>query len=806
MSSPRIYNPAQLSGDELERSFLARHETLADLLRTIREQALDAPCQHTLLIGPRGMGKTTMGLMCLRRIEQDPTLAAQWQPVSFHEESYGIGDLADLWLTALRHLAHATGDGRWAEQADALIADEPDSNRQAAYALSALLDFHQETGKRLLLFIENLDQVLAQIGDERQIHELRAVLIKHPELLLLGSANTVFNAIRSHSHPFYEFFRLVFLRGLDAAETRLLLKVAFDEQPRDGLEDAMIEEAGRLETIRRLTGGNPRLLKLACRMMVESPLGMAFEDLERLIDEQTPYFKGRIEELPTQLRRVFHCLAEGWRPLLAKEVAAASKLSSSHASAQLRQLVEKGYAKEHRPNNSKRVYYEVVDRFYNIYYLLRLSHQNHGRFERLLQFLQDLFGVVGMRTLYKAALSELHDGVAEEEMDDLVSVLAEHVAGDRGFGGRAGWMREAAKFAGRTVIGAWLRKGFDQHRASEFEDAAATFGDVLEYAGEISVIDSLLIPALVMRVTSLARIRNYEAIVSDHYSHFAEAADLSDDEPKRDLAALYFLMRGRAHEALGKLPEAIKMWTRCGDLINICDRSSLQATAATALLLAARSHVMRSEFREAVTITRRAWKYDRSEVEKLHEQMVLPLVISATWLVLREQDSERTEREQSIDLVEAERYARCAWVYSPKDGVVLHVLSDVLARQGRWEESLTRLAEAASLLEAAPSSAGDELLAKSLIRALTAGHANRVRDIMANTTLVEVMEPLWHATCAELGEEIEPLPTEVADVVAAIRAEVEAVRDGELSAGRIGTRPDGSSGNAGATARSVACT
>ena len=518
MSGLRVYNPAQLGGDELEQSFVARQETLADLLRTIRKQATDIPCQHTLLIGPRGMGKTTMGLMCLRRIEKDPALAAHWQPVPFHEESYGIGDLADLWLTALRHLAQATGDSQWAEKADALVASERDANRQAAYALAALLDFHQESGKRLLLFIENLDQVLTQIGDERQIHALRGALTQHPELLLLGSANTVFKAIRSHSHPFYEFFRLVFLRGLDAGETRLLLEAVAGEQPREGFQDAIVAETGRLETIRRLTGGNPRLLKLVCRMMVESPLGTALEDLERLIDEQTPYFKGRIEELPPQLRRVFHCLAEGWRPLLAKEVAAASKLSSSHASAQLRQLVDKGYAEEHRLPNSKRVYYQVVDRFYNIYYLLRLSRQSRGRFERLLQFLQDLFGVAGMRTLYEAALS------------------------------------------------------------------------------------------------------------------------------------------------------------------------------------------------------------------------------------------------------------------------------DVLARQRRWEESLTHLEGAASRFGAEPGLAGREL-AESFIRALAAGHASRVKDIMANTALAEPMEPLWHATCAELGEEIEPLPAEVADAVAAVRAGVERVRVANSLADGMVMRP-----------------
>ena len=790
MSGLRIYNPAQLGGDELEQSFVARQETLADLLRTIRTQAADSPCQHTLLIGPRGMGKTTMGLMCLRRVEQDPALAALWQPVPFHEESYGIGDLADLWLTALRHLAHATGDSQWAEKADALVAGEPDANRQAAYALAALLDFHQESGKRLLLFIENLDQVLAQIGNEREIHALRAALIQHPELLLIGSANTVFKAIRSHSDPFYEFFRLVFLRELDADETRLLLMAAVGEQSREGFQDAMDAERGRLETIRRLTGGNPRLLKLACRMMLESPLGTALEDLERLIDEQTPYFKGRIEELPPQLRRVFHCLAEGWQPLLAKEVAATSKLSSSHASAQLRQLVDKGYAEEHRLPNSKRVYYQVVDRFYNIYYLLRLSHRSRGRFEHLLQFLQDLFGVVSMRTMYEAALSELREGTAAKERGDLIGALAEHVAGDQGFGGRAGWMQKAAKVARVSVIVGWLRNGDKQFKASQFKDAAVTFGDVLELARkDATASDVWPLRALVRRTISLLYLKNYDDVASDQYSHIVEAVSLNDDELMRDLAALYFLICGRALDALDRTAEAVDMWTRSADLIGVDDPSSLQATAACAFFCVACSHIERRQFSEATTNTRRAWEYDCTDVPRSARRwMVMPLTISAMWLLTRgETDLGKVAPEQAADLAEAERYVRRAWEYSPKGRVVLHVLSDVLARQGRWEESLTHLEEVARR-SGSDRAAADREFAESFIRALAAGHASRVKDIMANAALAEPMEPLWHATCAELGEEIGPLPAEVADAVAAVRTEVEAVR-AELAHGQDGMEP-----------------
>lgn len=407
MIRQRLYNPAQLTPDELKASFVARKETLADMLRLLREQERGRPCQHLTLISPRGMGKTTLGLRFLHAVGESPDLAENWQPVPFYEESYNVGDLADFWLAALRHLTRATEDLRWEARADALAQDERDTERLAAYALAALMDFCQESGKRLILFVENLDTIFEQLRDERAVHALRATLIECPNILLVGSANAVFEAIRGRGEPFYEFFRLFILEGLGQKETLQILESLACGEDKPEMAETLRRERGRLETLRRLTGGNPRLLVLACRLLLESPLGSAFEDLERLIDEQTPYFKARIEELPVQSRKLFHCLAEGWKPMLAREVAGAAKLTSSHASAQLKQLVEKGYAREIRLRGAKRTRYEVSDRFYNIYYLLRFSRAGRDRLERLVAFLHDLFGPSGMRMMYPAALAAL---------------------------------------------------------------------------------------------------------------------------------------------------------------------------------------------------------------------------------------------------------------------------------------------------------------------------------------------------------------------------------------------------------------
>ncbi len=676
----RLYNPAQLTPEELKASFVAREETLAEMLRVTGEQVPGRPCQHMMLIGPRGMGKTTLGLRFLYAVGDDAELSAQWQPVAFHEESYGIGSLAEFWLAALQHLTRATGDPRWADRADALAEDEGDTQRLAAYALSSLLDFHQSSGKRLILFVENLDAVFGQLRSEREVHALRASLIERPEILLLGSANAVFEAIRSHGEPFYEFFRLFTLKGLEEADARRMLEAVAHSEGRPEIAATLGREHGRLETIRRLTGGNPRLLVLSCRMLIESPLGSAIEDLEQLIDEQTPYFKARIEDLPVQARKVFHCLAEGWRPMLAKEVAAAAKLSSSHASAQLKQLLEKGYAHEVRLPGGKRTRYEVSDRFYNIYYLLRFSRTERDRLERLVAFLSDLFGPVAMRTMYPAALAALRADGLRTAASDLLGVLAPYVAGDPHFEGREDWQREALAIVAdqvgpdapivRTIQGAfaddkrakdsqfeeWIQRAKESNRAGCFEEAEAAlrkaleiqpdnvaawlglgsallsqdrsaeaeiaFGCVLERVpkGHPKELRILTFAALVGKGTALVELKQREDAIAT-FEMASEYVESDDSVKLRMTAAKTSGLSGQFLAELGREEEAIAAWQRASERIRTDDPAELRQTAAKAIAASGGILDRLGRDEEAVTVRRHVVAYvhpdDPEELRRL---------------------------------------------------------------------------------------------------------------------------------------------------------------------------------------------
>ena len=902
----RLYNPAQLTPDELKASFVARRETLEEMLRLLREQTPSRPCQHMMLIGPRGMGKTTLGLRFLHAVEETPELAAIWQPVPFHEESYGIGDLADFWLAALRHLSRATDNSEWADRADALARDQRDQERLAAYALAALVDHCQASGRRLILFVENLDGILHQLRNEREAHALRASLIERPEILLIGSANAVFDAIRSHAQPFYEFFRLVILEGIGPEETARLLETLAGREGRPDVSHALNLERGRLETLRRLTGGNPRLLVLACRMLIESPLGSAFEDLEQLIDEQTPYFKARIEELPIQARKVFHCLADGWTPMLAKEVAGAAKLSSSHASAQLKQLVERGYAQEVRLPGAKRTRYEVGDRFYNIYYVLRFSRTNRRRLERLVAFLHDLFGTSGMRTMYPTFLEALRlGGPRTGDSSDWLEIMARYVAADPDFQSREDWRRGALDLAKELIgpnapvaerienafvarhplkaplLGELMQRGDDHFQADQFAEAEEVFREALAIRpdnvrarwmlgmslflggknedavvalehcmeqvdpGGSSASRTWIVLGLAGRSIACSRLGRLEG-AAEGLEQISEYVDPEASAELRVLAASTYGLYGLGLADSGRLEESIAASRRVTEYVRPDDSIEIRRVAAPALMT--RGNILSELEREAEAIG--AWdqvlEYVRTEdpvgfrdvavyalakkvraifpveidgdatpnsyegsiaavelmaeyvrpddatklrdfVSRLlsHTGMLLNLFgdfgraeaacrkatdinpsHAEPWRVLAEAILQRGDDAR---LSEAEDYAQRAVDLAPGNPIASRTLSDVLACLGKWTEALDWLER--SLLVS-----GEELsqsrvpgLTEPLIRAVAAGHGNRVKRLMEEASLAEPMEPLWHAVRAELGEELEPLPAEIMDTVTEIR-------------------------------------
>jgi tetratricopeptide (TPR) repeat protein len=359
-------NPAFLTRQELTEGFVVRQVDLELVLERIRENT-GPSSQHMLLIGTRGMGKTTLVLRVETAIKEDPALEREWYPIRFSEESYEVSSAAEFWLEALGHLATQTGQERW-KVAYRSLRQEGDDQRLFDQALARLLDYADESGKRLLLIVENLNMLLGdQISDD-DAWSLRHTLLNERRIALLATATSRFSEIDESEKPFYELFWVYELEPLNTDECRALWKAV------SGVE----EEGNRIRPIQILTGGNPRLLAILASFASEGSLRTLISDLEYWVDEHTSYFKANLEQLPTKERKVYVTLANLWHPATSREVADMARMKINEVSALLNRLKQRGAVTEQKSGRVGR--YQVAERMYNIYYLMR---QHSGRGDRV---------------------------------------------------------------------------------------------------------------------------------------------------------------------------------------------------------------------------------------------------------------------------------------------------------------------------------------------------------------------------------------------------------------------------------------
>jgi tetratricopeptide (TPR) repeat protein len=381
-----LYNPALLTADALLGEFIARKPLLETLLDTIRQNAAGHAPQHVLIVGPRGMGKTTTLWAVAHRVARDRALAREWQPVVFDEESRRVGDLADFWLEAIRQWEHATKDpgDRTEALLDEAAADIEDRARQV------FLDAVARSGRRALLLIDNLNDVLASISDPAPLHRLRAFLMEESRVMLVGGATRYFPQITDVDQPFYDFFRVFDLKPLSLEEMKACLLALAQTRGDAAVEKAVREREGTMRSLHLLTGGNPRLIKTFYRLLAEGLRGDIRADLERLLDEFTPYFKSIVDALPVQQQRIFDAVALNWDPVDVAAIARVTRVPSNQVSAQLRALVKAGHVAE-PAGHPKRRSYLLADRFSNIHYLMRHGRAARSRFDWFVAILRLIF-------------------------------------------------------------------------------------------------------------------------------------------------------------------------------------------------------------------------------------------------------------------------------------------------------------------------------------------------------------------------------------------------------------------------------
>lgn len=364
-------NTGNQGKERLINGFVVRLKLFNNILQEMRFSTGDKPEQNYLIIGQRGAGKTTLLYRLKYAIEDDEDLKNKILPIMFNEEQYHLISLLNLWETICEQLDEIEEFSGIANKIQSIILGNK-LDEEKIYEL--VEDSLMKKKKKIILFIENIDVLLKKFGKEGQ-QRLREILTTSKNIRIIGSSTTYFEGIINYSDPFYDFFKIIQLNGLTKQETiKMLLKIAEQSYEGDKMEILLKHNGTRIESLRRMTGGNPRMMSYLYQIFLDNANGKAIKDLYILLDDLTFLYKSELDSLSPQQQKVVDIIARNWDAISVKELAAKTRLESKHISSVLNAL-EKNQVIERVNTKTKNNLYRLKDRFLNIWYLMRFGRK-----------------------------------------------------------------------------------------------------------------------------------------------------------------------------------------------------------------------------------------------------------------------------------------------------------------------------------------------------------------------------------------------------------------------------------------------
>lgn len=316
-----------MGADELDAITVGRTTIFGTLVERIKGAALDGSRPHTLLVAPRGAGKTHTVHVAVHRSLADPQTAKSVLPVFIPEDSLAIGTYVDLLVEIARSI----------DDSLAASAREMRRNKDTIGIEQAI---NAAAGNRMILLaVENLDRVFDSLGSGGQ-GALRAWIETSTAVMIFATAPMLFTGVSSRSYPWYGSFIVESLPDLTVDDAIVMLSKSARRNDDQELASFIESTTGRerLQVVHRLAGGSPRLWHILSEGINIESLNALVPAVESLLDRLAPYYQQQLWQLPGGEQRLVVELARGWEPQTVSDLAAAVGISNQSAAAALGRL------------------------------------------------------------------------------------------------------------------------------------------------------------------------------------------------------------------------------------------------------------------------------------------------------------------------------------------------------------------------------------------------------------------------------------------------------------------------------------
>jgi DNA-binding MarR family transcriptional regulator len=371
MTGTSIYTPSTLSAEALEELFVAREPILEQIAIRIADASKGPSRNHTLLIGPRGAGKTHLIAMAYNRAvlaqtrglepfagkrnskTQSATKQRSFQLSWLPEDPWGIASYRHLLMAILGGLRSGAD-----KSANRTLKDE-DLENQLTVAAS--------NDGPIVVFLENLDQILEAITNKGQ-QRLRH-LAQSGALLFVASTTRLSRALASVDGPLYGFFTETELAPLRVDEAKEMLTRIAQRRGDTSTVAALGTPQGlsRVKTVEHLAGGQPRIWSiLADSLSIDGAISTT-DALLATFDHLTPYYQEQLARLSPNQRLIISALIDEDRALTVKDIASVTGIDQRSVSGTLTELRDRRWVQPvdslftRKLSDKRLVYYDLAE-------------------------------------------------------------------------------------------------------------------------------------------------------------------------------------------------------------------------------------------------------------------------------------------------------------------------------------------------------------------------------------------------------------------------------------------------------------